>query len=67
MPLVAARGEQVSWLRVVLDRTGADITTATVGGVPRSTTVQGAWTHPIHKAATGGWSELRFQHHTERN
>lgn len=33
MPLVAQRGEEVGWLRVVADRTGGDVTAFDTGGV----------------------------------
>ncbi|MGN9906796.1 baeRF2 domain-containing protein [Phytohabitans sp. LJ34] len=33
MPLVAQRGEEVGWLRVVADRTGGDLTAFDTGGV----------------------------------
>jgi hypothetical protein len=65
MPLVAGYGEQVAWLRVVVDRTGADLVGATAGGVPRRGHVTGHNLYPIHKAKPGGWSAPRYQRAAE--
>jgi hypothetical protein len=65
MPLVAGYGEQVAWLRVVVNRTGADLLGATAGGVPRRGQVTGHHTYPIHKAKPGGWSAPRYQRSAE--
>ncbi|HWG99527.1 MAG TPA: Vms1/Ankzf1 family peptidyl-tRNA hydrolase [Pilimelia sp.] len=67
MPLVAQRGQEVPWLRVVADRLGADLEGVTMGGVPRHQEITGGQRHPIHKASAGGWSELRFQHAVEES
>lgn len=50
MPAVAQRGERVAWLRVVVDRTGADLVGATAGGLTRSASVQGSNSYPMHLA-----------------
>jgi Bacterial archaeo-eukaryotic release factor family 2 len=65
MPLVAGYGEHVAWLRVVVDRTGADLLGATAGGVPRRGHVSGHNLYPIHKAKPGGWSAPRYQRAAE--
>jgi len=65
MPLVELRGEQVSWLRVTVDRTGADLEGATEGGVPRRAGVEGHEHYPIRKAKPGGWSSPRYQRAAE--
>ena len=65
MPLIAQRGEQVAWLRVTADRTGGDLEGVTAGGAPRRRRVAGDERFMVHKASTGGWSELQFQHAVE--
>jgi hypothetical protein len=65
MPMIAQRGEEISWLRVIADRTGADIEAPTAGGIPRRQEVRGAEDFPIRKVKPGGWSQLHFQHAVE--
>ena len=65
MPLVAQRGERIAWLRVVVDRTGADIVGATEGGLPRARHVEGSEDYPLRKAKPGGWSQPRYQRAAE--
>lgn len=65
MPLVAQRGEQVAWVRVVVDRTGADVDAVSAGGIPRHATVRGAERYPIRKVQPGGWAQSRFQREAE--
>jgi hypothetical protein len=60
-PAIAQRGEEVPWLRVVVDRTGADLEGATYGTVDRRETVEGHSRYPIHRAKPGGWSSPRYQ------
>jgi hypothetical protein len=73
MPLAVARGERVPWLRVLVDRTGADLTAmATSGEVLGSWTVQGSSQYPIHKARLhksrpGRWSTPRYERAVEEN
>jgi hypothetical protein len=65
-PLLSQRGEQVPWLRVIVNRVGADIED------PAHDTIRVDGTHlsPIRKTHGGGWSqehlhrkaELRWQH-----
>lgn len=65
MPLVAQRGEQVAWLRVIADRIGADLKGVTAGGVPRTGRVSGDETFPIRKTKPGGWSQPRYHRAAE--
>jgi len=65
MPMLAQRGERVPWLRVVVDRTGADIVGATTGGTAVAETVKGSNTFPIRKVQPGGWSQQRYQNSAE--
>jgi hypothetical protein len=65
MPLVAQRGEQVAWVRVHADRTGADVDAVSAGGVPRRAHVRGRETFPIRKVQPGAWSQSRFQREAE--
>ncbi|SDZ45193.1 hypothetical protein SAMN05444365_1188 [Micromonospora pattaloongensis] len=65
MPLVAQRGEEISWLRVLVNRTGADIDAVSAGCVPRHATVDGGTDFPLRKVKPGGWSQSRFQRAAE--
>ncbi|GAB3522249.1 baeRF2 domain-containing protein [Phytohabitans suffuscus] len=65
MPLVAQRGEEVEWLRVVADRSGGEISEFDAGGVRRSETVRGRQSYPIRKPRPGGWSQARYQREAE--
>ena len=67
MPLVKQRGEHVSWLRVIVDHTGADLEGATAGGISRHREVVGEFTYPIRKVKPGGWSAPRYQRAAETN
>src|SRR6476660_4740341 len=67
LPMLAVEGEHVPWLRVVVARTGADLASATDGGVHRRGLVVGCGTYPIRKAAPGGWSQRRSQEAAEEN
>jgi peptide subunit release factor 1 (eRF1) len=60
-PLLAQRGKRISWLRVVVDRTGATIESASSSSID----VSGSETYPIRKIAPGGWSNPRFQREAE--
>ncbi|HEX6501032.1 MAG TPA: Vms1/Ankzf1 family peptidyl-tRNA hydrolase [Micromonosporaceae bacterium] len=59
-PLLATVGEQVRWVRVLADRTGADLV-AEAGGRPMRAEVEGSEEFPIRKVAPGGWSNPRYQ------
>ncbi|MFF5056443.1 Vms1/Ankzf1 family peptidyl-tRNA hydrolase [Micromonospora sp. NPDC000663] len=61
MPLLAQRGEQVAWVRVLADRTGADAVAISAGGVPRRAHVVGRETFPLRKPQPGGWSQDIYQ------
>lgn len=61
MPLLAQRGEQVSWVRVLADRTGADAVAVSVGGMPRRAHVRGRESHQLRRVQPGGWSQSRYQ------
>jgi Bacterial archaeo-eukaryotic release factor family 2 len=60
-PAAVELGEQVRWLRVVVDRTAADLDGATSGAVDRLAMVSGSSKYPIHRAKPGGWSAPRYQ------
>ncbi|SBT41608.1 baeRF2 domain-containing protein [Micromonospora narathiwatensis] len=61
MPLVAQRGEQVAWVRVLADRTGADAVAVSAGGVPRRAHVKGRESYQLRRVKPGGWSQSRYQ------
>ena len=61
MPLLAQRGEQVAWVRVLADRTGADAMAVSAGGVPRRAHVAGREEFPLRRVQPGGWSQSRYQ------
>jgi hypothetical protein len=61
MPLVAQRGEQIAWVRVLADRTGADAVAVSAGGVPRRATVKGRESWQLRRVQPGGWSQSRYQ------
>ncbi|HEX5742124.1 MAG TPA: Vms1/Ankzf1 family peptidyl-tRNA hydrolase [Pilimelia sp.] len=65
MPLLAQRGEEVAWLRVVADRTGADLEGVAAGGVSHAVEVAGSEEFPIRKIKPGGWSQRRYQQAAE--
>ncbi|NJC71756.1 peptide chain release factor 1 [Planosporangium thailandense] len=60
MPMISGYGEQVAWLRIVVNRVGADFEGATVGGVARRGQINGHNLYPLHRAKAGGWS---YSHH----
>jgi len=60
MPLIAQRGEEVPYVRVLADRTGADVDAISAGGVPRHREVSAAETFPMRKVHVGGWSHRRY-------
>ncbi|MFY1632022.1 Vms1/Ankzf1 family peptidyl-tRNA hydrolase [Solwaraspora sp. WMMB335] len=65
MPLVAQRGEEISWLRVLVSRTGAEIDAVSAGGLPRQASVEGSASYPMRKVKPGAWSQGRFQRAAE--
>jgi hypothetical protein len=58
MPLVALRGEDIPYVRVIADRAGADLEGLAVATAPRlretDRTVRGSEQFPLHKARSGG-------------
>ncbi len=67
MPMLQQRGEQVSWLRIVVDRTGGRIEQAVAGRMHRVESVEGSEHYPIGKRKPGGWSAPRYQREAEEN
>jgi Bacterial archaeo-eukaryotic release factor family 2 len=65
VPMLEQRGEEVSWLRVVVDRTGGAIEAASAGRSPRIIEVEGHEDFPLHKPKAGGWSAPRYQRAAE--
>jgi hypothetical protein len=65
LPLAVQLGERVPWLRVVVDRTGADLLAAPTGSAPRALRVPGPDRYPLRQAAPGGWSQPRYQRAAE--
>ncbi|SIM66497.1 Vms1/Ankzf1 family peptidyl-tRNA hydrolase [Micromonospora cremea] len=61
MPLLAQRGEQVAWVRVLADRTGADAMAVSAGGVPRRAHIAGREEFQLRRVQPGGWSQSRYQ------
>lgn len=61
MPLVAHRGEQIPWVRVVASRTGAALDSLAAGEVPRRAEVRGGTAYPMSRIQSGGWAQARFQ------
>jgi hypothetical protein len=47
-------------VRVLADRTGADVEGLAVGGTPRRMEVTGSETFPLRKVHVGGWSHRRY-------
>jgi hypothetical protein len=65
--LVLTLHEQVPWVLVVVDRTGADLFAADANGPRRASEVTGEWDYPITKSRPGGWSQPRYQRAAEEN
>jgi len=65
MPLLAMRDEEIPYVRVVADRTGADVDAVSAGGVPRHRRVTGSERFPMTKVHAGGWRNLRYQEAVE--
>jgi hypothetical protein len=64
VPLLSWRQEQIPYVLVVTDRTGADITGFAPGHEELHEQVTGS-TDPIRKVAPGGWSQRRYQQRAE--
>jgi hypothetical protein len=65
MPLVSQRGSEIPYVRVESDRTGAQVTGLTVGGVARTREVRGSESFPLTKVHAGGWSDRRYDEAVE--
>jgi hypothetical protein len=65
MPLLAQRGEEITHVRVLADRTGGDLDAVTADGTPRQRTVKGGETFPLRKVQAGGRSQRRYQQSAE--
>ena len=64
MPMLAQRAPHVPHLRVTARHDGGDVVTVSAAGTAAEEEVIGTgW--PVHKAASGGWSQLRYQRSTE--
>jgi Bacterial archaeo-eukaryotic release factor family 2 len=61
--VVRAHVNDVSWIRAVVDRTGADITTSAM----LDDTVAGSEQWPLHKSGKGGWSQSRYERSVEES
>ena len=65
MPLIAQRGEEIPYVRVLAGHAGGDVTALAAGGTPRRKHVRGSERFPITKVHAGGWSDLRYDHAVE--
>lgn len=65
MPLVVQRGEEIPWIRVLVNRVGGDIDAVSVGSLPRHVRVDGGERYPLRKVKPGGWSQAHFQRAAE--
>jgi hypothetical protein len=64
MPLLAQRAPHIPHLRVTARHDGGDVVAVSAAGTTDEEEVIGTgW--PVHKAANGGWSQLRYQRSTE--
>lgn len=61
VPLLAALGEPVPWVRAVVDRTGADVLSSAGWNRPRHEEVEGDQQWPVHRVDANGWSHSRFE------
>jgi hypothetical protein len=67
LPLLEQRNAEVPYVRVLADRTGADLDALSVGGAARHREVSGSATFPIRKVQVGGWSHRRYQQAVEES
>jgi release factor family 2 len=65
VPMLFERGQQVSWLRVVVDRTGGLIEYAETGRIPGRRHVKGSESYPIRKIRPVDFAQGRFQREAE--
>ncbi|HEY2670826.1 MAG TPA: Vms1/Ankzf1 family peptidyl-tRNA hydrolase [Rugosimonospora sp.] len=62
--LLSAGHEQVQWVRVVVDRTGAQLTAVDTGRLRINKEVAGSQEYPIHDSQQGGWAQARYERST---
>ncbi|MDQ0366833.1 baeRF2 domain-containing protein [Catenuloplanes indicus] len=67
MPLIRQQHAQIPYVRVLTDRTGADLDAFSSGGVPRHREVTGSATFPLRKVQVGGWSHRHYQQAVEES
>jgi hypothetical protein len=63
--IVRSHVNDVSWMRVVVDRTGADLAVSDRDRGPVTETVTGSEQWPLHKSGKGGWSQARYERSVE--
>ncbi|MFI6763126.1 Vms1/Ankzf1 family peptidyl-tRNA hydrolase [Micromonospora sp. NPDC050417] len=61
MPLLAQRGDQIPWVRVLANRAGADIDAMSTSGVAQRAQVKGGNQYPLRRIDQGGWSQSNWQ------
>ncbi|GLW65597.1 hypothetical protein Arub01_38410 [Actinomadura rubrobrunea] len=61
LPCLAARGERLPYVRVLVDRRGGEICCVTADGRRRVIEVEGDEEYPIRKTKAGDWNQSRFQ------
>lgn len=59
--LLSAGHEQVQWVRVVVDRTGAQLTAVDTGRLRINKEVSGSQEYPINISEQGGWAQARYE------
>ncbi|MQA83950.1 MAG: hypothetical protein GEV03_04775 [Streptosporangiales bacterium] len=64
MPYLAQRGERIPYLRVVIDRLGADIVAVSADGLARTAKTKGD-DYPVHKPRGGEWANRRYHEAAE--
>jgi hypothetical protein len=67
MPLLEQRTAEVPYVRVLADRTGADLDALSAGGAPRHREVAGSAEFPLRKVRVGGWSHRHYQQAVEES
>lgn len=61
MPLLAQRGDQIPWVRVLANRSGADLDGVSVSGAVHRAQVKGGNQYPLRRIDPGGWSQSNWQ------
>ncbi|BAL93126.1 hypothetical protein AMIS_79060 [Actinoplanes missouriensis 431] len=62
MPMLAQLGDEIPYLRVVVDHTGGAIDAAGAGDLVQHREVEGTEDYPVHKVGVGGWNALKAEH-----